>query len=142
MKSISQYHLVCFVLTACKSESPERIWHFNAYLFIDSYALDDFLSKLSSEIVVFILSEINSFVNDRRSDRWMDGRSTAIIKTTTIKTTKTRTRTRTTRTRTRTTRTTTSPTMRPLGVYLIGLSIYILDVIQFLMILGDFGGFA
>ena len=33
-------------------------------------------------------------------------------------------------------------TMRPLGIYLIGISIYMLDVIQFLMILGDFGGFA
>ena len=32
-------------------------------------------------------------------------------------------------------------TMRPLGVYLIGIYIYILDVIQFLMILDDFGGF-
>ena len=32
--------------------------------------------------------------------------------------------------------------MRPLGVYLIGISIYILDVIQFLMIVGNFGGFA
>ena len=31
--------------------------------------------------------------------------------------------------------------MRPLGVYLIGICKYILDVIQFLMILGDFGGF-
>ena len=33
-------------------------------------------------------------------------------------------------------------TMRPLGIYLIGISIYILDVIQYMMILGDFGGFA
>ena len=33
-------------------------------------------------------------------------------------------------------------TMRPLGVYLIEICMYILDVIQFLMILGDFGGFA
>ena len=33
-------------------------------------------------------------------------------------------------------------TMRPLSVYFIGIFIYILDVIQFLMIWGDFGGFA
>ena len=32
--------------------------------------------------------------------------------------------------------------MRPLGVYLIGICIYIMDVIQILMILGDLGGFA
>ena len=32
--------------------------------------------------------------------------------------------------------------MRPLGVYLIGIYIYILDVIKILMILGDLGGFA
>ena len=31
--------------------------------------------------------------------------------------------------------------MRPLGIYLIGISIYILNMIHFLMILGDFGGF-
>ena len=33
-------------------------------------------------------------------------------------------------------------TMRPLGVYLIVICKYIFDVIQVLMILGDFGGFA
>ena len=32
--------------------------------------------------------------------------------------------------------------MRPLSIYLIGISIYMLDMIQFLMILGDFSGFA
>ena len=32
-------------------------------------------------------------------------------------------------------------TMRPLGIYLIGISIYILNIIHFLMILGNFGGF-
>ena len=31
--------------------------------------------------------------------------------------------------------------MRPLGVYLIGISIYILNLIHFLMISGDFGGY-
>ena len=31
--------------------------------------------------------------------------------------------------------------MRPLGIYLIGISIYILDVIPFLMISGDLGAF-
>ena len=31
--------------------------------------------------------------------------------------------------------------MRPLGVYLIGISIYILNMIHFLMILGHFGVF-
>ena len=32
--------------------------------------------------------------------------------------------------------------MRPLGVYLIGIYIYILDVIHFLMISGNFGLFS
>ena len=32
-------------------------------------------------------------------------------------------------------------TMRPLGIYLIGISIYILNMIHSLMISGDFGGF-
>ena len=32
-------------------------------------------------------------------------------------------------------------TMRPLGIYLIGISIYVLNMIHFLMISGDFGGF-
>ena len=31
--------------------------------------------------------------------------------------------------------------MRPLGIYLIGISIYILNMIHSLMISGDFGGF-
>jgi len=31
--------------------------------------------------------------------------------------------------------------MRPLGVYLIGISVYILNLIHFLMISGDFGGY-
>ena len=31
--------------------------------------------------------------------------------------------------------------MRPLSIYLIGISIYILNMIHFLMILGDFGCF-
>ena len=30
--------------------------------------------------------------------------------------------------------------MRPLGIYLIGISIYILNMIHFVMILGDFSG--
>ena len=33
-------------------------------------------------------------------------------------------------------------TMRPLGIYLIGISIYILNMIHFLMILVDFGVFS
>ena len=32
-------------------------------------------------------------------------------------------------------------TMRPLGTYFIGISIYIVNMIHFLMISGDFGGF-
>ena len=31
--------------------------------------------------------------------------------------------------------------MRPLGIYFIGISVYILNMIHFLIILGDFGGF-
>ena len=31
--------------------------------------------------------------------------------------------------------------MRPLGVYFIGIPIYILNLIHFLMISGDFGGY-
>ena len=31
--------------------------------------------------------------------------------------------------------------MRPLGIYNIGISLYILNMIHFLMISGDFGGF-
>ena len=31
--------------------------------------------------------------------------------------------------------------MRPLGIYLIGISMYILNMIHFLIISGDFGGF-
>ena len=32
--------------------------------------------------------------------------------------------------------------MRPLGIYVIGISIYILNIIHFLMILADFGVFS
>ena len=32
--------------------------------------------------------------------------------------------------------------MRPLGIYLIGISIYVLNMIHFLMILADFGVFS
>ena len=32
--------------------------------------------------------------------------------------------------------------MRPLGIRIIGISIYVLNMIHFLMILADFGGFS
>ena len=32
--------------------------------------------------------------------------------------------------------------MRPLGIYLIGISMYILNIFHFLMILADFSGFS